>query len=339
MSRFMGPQTRRFVKRRQGGAAILMAMLTVVLVAALASATLWQQWRGIEIEAAERSRIASSWVLVGALDWARLILREDRGSADHLAEPWAVPLEAARLSTFLAADRSDALEADASQEAFLSGQITDLQSRLNVTNLVQGGKRNEPSYQAFLRLFKVLGLPPLELEVMANRLLQAQSEVPQSLLTGEAPAADTALTPQDVEQLRWLGVSAASLEVLRPFITVLPVITPVNLNTAPAEVIYAILPPLQMADALRFVRTRAGKQLNALADVSQATGQAQVKTDTQLHSVNSHFFEVGGQLRIGQTTVQEISVVQRDGLEVRVLWRKRGVAASSPAPTMADPLP
>ena len=324
--------------QKQRGAAILTAMLTVVLVASLASATLWQQWRGVEIEAAERSRIASSWVLVGALDWARLILREDarKGGADHLAEPWAIPLEPARLSTFLAADRSDTLEADASQEAFLAGQITDLQSRLNVTNLVQGAKRDEPSYQAFLRLFELLGLPPLELEVMVNRLLQAQSEVPRSLLTGGAPAADTALTPQDLDQLTWLGVSGASIEVLRPFVTVLPVKTPVNLNTASAEVVFAALPTLQMADARRLVSVRANKYLFALADVGSAVGQSQLKTDDNLHSVSLRYFEVAGQLRIGPTTVQEVSVVQRDGLNVSVLWRKRGVAASRPPPTMAD---
>jgi hypothetical protein len=53
------------------------------------------------------------------------------GGADHLAEPWAVPLQEARLSTFLAADRNVAQVDDASTDttdAFLSGQITDMQA-------------------------------------------------------------------------------------------------------------------------------------------------------------------------------------------------------------------
>ena len=93
-------------RARQAGAALLAAMLTVALVAAFAAAALWQQWRAVEIEAAERARLQSAWILTGALDWARLILREDArsGGADHLAEPWAVPLQEARLSTFLAAN-------------------------------------------------------------------------------------------------------------------------------------------------------------------------------------------------------------------------------------------
>lgn len=78
----------------QRGAALLAAMLTVTLVATFAAAALWQQWRAVEVETAERARLQSAWILVGALDWSRLILREDAitGGADHLAEPWAVPL-------------------------------------------------------------------------------------------------------------------------------------------------------------------------------------------------------------------------------------------------------
>ena len=56
---------------------LLAAMLTVTLVATLATAALWQQWRAVEIEAADRSRVQAGWILTGAMDWSRLILRED----------------------------------------------------------------------------------------------------------------------------------------------------------------------------------------------------------------------------------------------------------------------
>ena len=89
-------------RERQFGAALLTAMLTVTLVATFAAAALWQQWRSAEVEAAERGRTQAAWVLVGALDWSRLILREDARAAgsggvgaDYLAEPWASPKPAA----------------------------------------------------------------------------------------------------------------------------------------------------------------------------------------------------------------------------------------------------
>ena len=312
----------------QRGAAILTAMLTVVLVATLASATLWQQWRGVEIEAALRSRTQSAWVLTGALDWARLILREDgrKGGADHLAEPWAVPLEQARLSTFLAADRSDALEADATQDAFLSGRIVDLQSRLNVTNLVQQGKVHQPSRLAFARLFDLLNLPASELNAMAENLLLAQASSADMAPSSEAP-----LWPQDLDQLAWLGLSATSIVQLRPYVTVLPVPTPVNLNTASAEVVYACVEGYEMADANRLLRARDLVHLSALGDALKAGGNASAQLNDAQHGVSSRFFEVDGMLQLEQTTVYEHSVVQRDGMEVKTLWRQRGVLPA-PAP-------
>lgn len=320
--------------KAQRGAAILTAMLTVVLVATLAASTLWQQWRGVEVETAERARTQSGWVLVGALDWARLILREDarKGGADHLAEPWAVPLAQARLSTFLAADRSDALAADEAQDAFLSGQITDLQSRLNVANLVLDGKIHEPSRLAFSRLFKQLSLPEHELARMADQLLLAQASggAAQGAEAAPPPSGAAPLMPQDFEQLAWLGLSAQTLTVLRPFVTVLPVRTPVNLNTAPVEVIYACVKKFDLADAHAFVTTRNLTHFASLQDVLKATGSAATEFNQTQHSVTSQFFEVRGQLQIEQTRVQAQSVVQRENQEVKTLWQKRGAAPVMP---------
>ncbi len=317
----------RFVPPTQRGAAILTAMLTVVLVAALAASALWQQWRSVEVEAAERSRTESAWVLTGALDWARLILREDarKGGADHLAEPWAVPLEQARLSTFLAADRNDALAAEEAQDAFLSGQIIDLQSRLNVANLVQGGKVDEPSQRAFERLFEVLNLPGSELSVLIDHLRRAQS----STTAGGSDLA-VPLWPQQLDDLAWLGVSQGTIARLREYVTILPVPTPVNLNTAAAETIYACVPGFELADANHLVRSRALTHLSSLADAVKASGNASAKLTEGQHSVATRFFEIRGRLQIEHTVVQEQSVVQRDGLAVKVLFRKRGVVDPGP---------
>jgi len=307
---------------RQRGAAILTAMLTVVLVATLAAGALWQQWRGIEVEAAERSRTQMAWILTGALDWARLILREDarQGGADYLAEPWAVPLEQARLSTFLAFDRSDALAADEASDAFLSGRILDLQSRLNITNLVQDGKVHEPSRLAFERLFKLLNLPAPELRAFTAQLLLAQDKTPQ---------ANAPLWPQDIDQLAWVGLSARSLAVLRPFITLLPMATTVNLNTASAEVIYASVESFELADAHKLVASRQAAHFATLEDARKAVGKPSTLNDAQ-HTYKTDFFEVRGNLQVDQTTAQEISVVRRDGPGVKTLLRQRGVVVAMP---------
>lgn len=310
---------------RQAGAALLMAMLTVALVASLAAGALWQQWRSAEVETAERARVQSLWLLSGALDWARLILREDArsGGADYLSEPWAVPLEEARLSTFLATDKNSAPEDDASaSQTFLSGLITDLQARLNVTNLVDNAKVSEPSLKAFAKLFEMLGLPPGELTALAENLRRALNADPENAAARQAP-----LLPQRVDQLVWLGLSQPSLTALRPYITLLPVRTPVNLNTASATVLSACIPSLDMAQAQRLVNTRQANHFRTLAEVTAQLGQTAVPLDAALHSVNSRFFEVQGKLRLDQIVVEEHSVVQRDGLDVKTLWRDRGASS------------
>src|SRR5450631_895147 len=107
--------------RPQRGAALLTAMIIVTLVATLAASMVWQQWRAVQVESAERARTQAAWILSGALDFARLILREDQRSnrPTALTEPWATPLAESRLSTFLAVDKSNT---DDGPEAFLSGR-------------------------------------------------------------------------------------------------------------------------------------------------------------------------------------------------------------------------
>lgn len=299
---------------RQRGAALLAAMLTVTLVATFAASALWQQWRGVEVEAAERARVQIAWLLTGALDWSRLILREDArsGAVDHLAEPWAVPLQEARLSSFLAFDKNSANDA---QDAFLSGQITDLQSRLNVFNLAEGDKVSEPALKAFIKLFDLLGLPPAELSLLVRNLRLAHD-------TRAPTQADplTPLPPQRVEQLVWLGLSPSTLSRLAPYITLLPERTLVNLNTASASVIYASIPAFEMGDAQRLVSARARAHFRTLGDAGLAAA-----LPDQI-SVASRFFEVRGRLRLESTTVEERSWLQRDGLDVKTLWRERSVA-------------
>ena len=316
------------------GAALLAAMLTVSLVAMLAAGAAWQQWRTVEVESTERQHAQAQWLLLGALDWARIILREDARSGnadaptDHLAEPWAIPLQEARLSTFLEANSnssavnksvtngnstiSNTFSEDAlTQEVYLSGQIIDLQARMNVSNLLQGSQIDLKSLQAFERLFEALSLPTAQLNTLAQGLVAAQQQ------KDGAP-----LMPQRVSQLTWLGLTPQTLNSLASYITVLPTRTPVNLNTAPPVVIYASVAGLSLADAKRLSDQRAQNPWSSL-DAFQKAASKPVSLDGT-HSVNSRFFEVVGRLRMPATSLVERSVVQRDQVDVKVLWRESG---------------
>ena len=340
------------------GVALLAAMLTVTLVATFAAAALWQQWRAVEVETAERARMQASWVLIGAIDWSRLILREDGrgGGADHLAEPWAVPLEEARLTSFLASDKnvsSDALEG--LPDAFLSGRIVDAQSKLNVLNLVDGGKPVPAAVAAFTKLFSRLGLPPQELSAMTASLQRAvpiaatitNTTTTTTTTTGaatatstattssqstnaSAPSADAPLLPQQMAQLVWLGLSRSTVTALEPYITILPVRTPININTAGPEVLYASMPKLDMAGAQRLVSLRTRSHFKTLGEATDKVANAQIVDQQQ--DVSTNYFEILGKLRLDRTWVEERSLVRREGLEVTIIWRERGAGTTNSLP-------
>lgn len=312
--------------RRQRGAALLAAMLTVMLVATLASAALWQQWRDVEIESAERNRVQANWLLLGALDWSRVILQEDSranrsNQIDHLGEPWAVPLQEARLSTFLAAQNNvsqiDEGLADV-QEAFLSGEIVDLQSRLNLRNLLgsPGQPLAEEQVRPFMRLFARLGLPGSAAMQLALALQQAAAGA-----AGESRP-NAPLMPRTVRQLTWLGLDAQLVARIEPYVTLLPERTPVNINTASAEVIWASAEELDWAKANQLVQLRANAPFKTLAAAMQALGISG-GLDSNAHSVFTQYFEARGRLRLGDNMLSLRSVIQRHDMAVTTLWQER----------------
>jgi general secretion pathway protein K len=149
------------------------------------------------------------------------------------------------------------------------------------------------------------------------------------LKPGEGADPLTPLLPQTVEQLVWLGLSPQTVAALRPYVTLLPERTPLNINTASAEVIQATVPGVQKADATRLVNAREQAHFATLTDAARlmpALGDAGVSSQL---AVNSRFFEVRGRVRLDRAVVEEVSVVQRDGVNVRTLKRERGPAPDS----------
>jgi general secretion pathway protein K len=315
---------------KQRGAALLMAMLTVALVATFAAAALWQQWRSVEVETAERARIQSSWILTGALDWARLLLREDsfgRGATqvDHLGEPWAVPLQEARLSSFLAADKNNTATdfGPEMMEAFLSGQIIDEQSMMNLNNMIVGAKPDEHRIAAFARLFAILQLPESELTKLHENLRFA---IAAGLVTPSPPQAP--LQPKRLSELVWLGISPATISALEPYVTIIPrTDTALNVNTASPEAIAAVR-GIDLADAQRMVQVRStGTYFRSFEDFEAhlASQAPYVAAEDYPLDVKSNFFEVRARLRLDKLVVEERSVLERIGLDkVRVVSRERG---------------
>lgn len=328
----------------QRGAALLLAMVILTLVATLASGMVWQQWRAIQVESAERARTQASWLLTGALDWARLLLREDgRGlsgssaKVDHLGEPWATPLGKTRMSTFLGTGDDSAGGID----AFLVGQIIDAQSRYNLSNLYTevDAEGMVKEIEILKRLCEVIGLPVDIAPRIAIPLLRAAARrgeggVPPGNMTSndtEEDKLDSPIMPTTVDELVWLGIDPDVVRRLAPFVEILPGRTTVNLNTAGPEVLMAVLGGIDRSSAERIIQARRALSNgfeSPLMALAQIPGGATI--DAKHAGVNSIYFEVRGQLRYEETTVEQRSLVRREGTEVTIIRRERVRPESTP---------
>lgn len=310
--------TRKPCPTPQRGAALLLALLSVTLMATLASASLWQIWRITSVESAERAGQQVHWLLLGAHDWARVVMREDAlgGQTDHLGEPWAVPLQEASLSDFLAAAPGNERQASTplAEQVFLSGEIQDMQARLNVRNLVVNGTLDETELRLWRRLYQQLALPVSDLAPWTQAYLRALTAPP----TQDAP-----LVPQRVSQLTWLGMPVAHLTRLTPYITLLPSPTPVNLYTAGTPVLTAVVPGLGTAGTNRWETARQQGAWRTLADATPPLGNLAAPLNPLRHSLQSSFFEVNARLRMNDIALRETALIRRDGLQTHTVWLER----------------
>ena len=302
------------MRARPAGAALLSALLTAALVAGLATTALWQNWQAVQRESALRQQWQTRWLMRAALDWTLAVLASDKLPAvDHLGEDWSRGLERTALNAMLLTPDGTVQAAGPavpSPGPWLSVRISDAQARLNLLNLLEGPSLSAQWLPVFARLFDQLGLPAQELEVLGRELLRASAGT-----AGERPGG-AALMPERAGDLLWLGLSPASVQALRPHLSVLPGRLSVNLNTAEATVLQAVLgaPPAQVQQLLDRRRTRP------FLSVDEALAGLQAARD--MLSVQTQFFGVEIQIELGSEWQQRQSaLIQRQGENLRVLWR------------------
>ena len=332
------------MRRRQSGAALLLALLIMTLVATLAAGMVWLQWRGIEVEAAERARTQAEWLLNASLDWGNLILKSSARTnhlEDDLGQPWATPLEETKLSSFLSADGNH--QDDGGPEAYLSGQITDAEGKYNLYNIILDPTKFDEINR--LRIIcQAVGVPLNTADTIGSGLRDSSNAVTNAAQNGQSgQGGDSIMMPVQIEDLAWYGIDPKVLQQLKPFIELLPptigqapALTTINANTAPPEVLMAALPGITRAQAQQVILRRQAKPLGSVKDIWDALGlpasapwvnplPAPSPKDNQVAVLSGHF-EIFGQLRYEQHVIRELSVVYRSANPfdpIKVLRRER----------------
>jgi len=342
-------------RAKQQGAAIISALLVVALSAILVSGMLWRQQ--VQIRRIENQRLLSQaqWVARGALDWTRLILRSEGDTSagiTYLGGLWGVPIAKTRLSDFLG--QIGEVRAEQGVATYLSGSIEDAQAKFNLRNLVASPapgvlQLNMEQIGAYQRLLVSLGVNS---QLAKSTAVQMRASLAQSAtrfqtvtsLTGtpatppiqggatgggnytdnpglEDSNENAALAPLQMTGVDSLldipGYTPEMVARLRPFVTVLPTASAVNMNTASAEVIAAVVPGMNLSSAQAFVARRQTVFFRNVADVQLAlrgAGVQSVSIDTSELDVNTNYFLIHGRVQHERAQVDRTTLVYRDAL-------------------------
>jgi len=275
------------VRARQRG----VALITVLLVFALATVIAAEMLRRSQLSLRSVGNLLSSrqayYYALGGEAYARQILAKDVldgfGAIDTLQEPWARTKDQPPFTI---------------DNGNMKIEIKDLQGRFNLNDVIDGnGIRSDSGFAQFQQLLSVLQLNPKYAAEWSDWLDTDQKTAPNGAEDADYPNYRTANRAEsDISALRLLrSMQAEDYAKLAPHVAVLPkqvmsplglpisISAPMNVNTADAGALRAILGEAQVAQVL--VRQQSGGY-KSIDEVPQAgIGGAQL-------AVSSSFFEV-----------------------------------------------
>jgi len=304
---------------RQRGVAVITALLLTTLAVTIVASLFWQQQVQVRSIENQRLQLQKQWVLRGALDWAMLILREDfkHSSTDNLDEPWSVPLAETRLDQYVENDNS----LDDFAGATLSGGISDAQARYNLANLCPNGTVDPAEVAVFARLLRNANLVPDLAQAAANSMAAALKK-PEAAPPGQdnLPAPQPVVFAHTTDLLAVPGFTPQAIETLKDLIIILPRPTPVNVNTAPVEVLAARIDSLTLADAAVLAESRNTASFRDLADFSHRLPGKVLSTSASDVSIATNYFLVNGNVRMSRAGLSIQALIERNASSTKLLW-------------------
>jgi len=116
-------------------------------------------------------------------------------------------------------------------------------------------------------------------------------------------------------------MNAQAMMRVAPFVTALPGDTPVNVNTAPAEVLAAILTGIEPGALAALVAERKQHPFTSIADFRAKLPSSASLIDPDLVSVETHYFLVFVRARQGETIANAQALIRRDAAASSIVWQ------------------
>jgi general secretion pathway protein K len=301
---------------RQRGVALITAIVLVAIATVLAVHIGTRAALDLR-RTAGLAALDQGWhVALGAEAWAAEILGEDVENdpgIDHLAEAWAQPLPG--------------LPIDGGE---VRGALEDMQGRFNLNNLVTPDRiANPKAIELFGRLLVQVGAQPRWATIMADWLDMDTMPDPEgaedgTYLSQNPPyRAANAVVTTTTEMLALPGMTREEFERIRPYVAALPVGTRINLCTAKAPVLAALIEGgTNFGDAEQLATNRKDGCFPTREDLQTDPSWNAIK---DIVDQKSDWFRAVTAVRIGTSEFTLYSLIERNGpTAIRTVLRSTG---------------
>lgn len=298
---------------RQRGAALILAILTVALVATLAAAVTADYGAAVASVSGRHDQAQARLLARGAVDWARNVLAEDKlhgNPIDYAGEVWATHVPPTPV-----------------EEGEVSGEIQDLSGRFDLNRLVSNGVADPDQVTAYERLLTLLGVTDARARDLAAALLgwlgvgsAGEADWYAAQMPPRLPAKALLLDVDELALVR--GYDPALVALLRPFVAALPQPAGLNVNTASAEVLAAMLPRLSLDSARMIAAQQQGAPFKDLADFRARIANSSNSVGDAHFAVSSRYFLASGRARFGEATTSMQVLLDRRNPWPEIVWQK-----------------
>jgi general secretion pathway protein K len=320
-------------RKRQRGVALIVAVLIAALATMLAASVSFKGYMDQRRTGNALAMDQGFEVALGGEAWAADALRRDKqqsAKTDDFTEEWATPIPPIPLDDGKGNTYGD-----------FEGQLEDMQGRFNLNSLVvlEGGQlKTDPlAIARFERLLELLEMETKWAKVIADWIdSDVQPEFPDGAedptYTGLSPPYRTANMPvtRASELLSLVGFGLDRYRKLEPFVTALPIGTPINLCTASPELLDALVAGRRQFTMARdnTAETRKQRCFPTKQDYESAlsTEEKQELVQGKVIDQTSSYFRATIWVTIGTTQYTLYSLLYRSGNNglVRPILRSHG---------------
>jgi len=301
----------------QQGVALLTILLMVAMATILATSLLMKQQRLVrESSVLLRQNQSTQYALAGERFLTELLAADQQSGAatDHLGELWAKPTPPYPV-----------------EDGMVSGKLIEQSGRFNLNNLYHDGQPDAEALALFGRILVQVGLSA----DLADAVLDWQD--PDDTITGAAGAEDGFYQGQQpsyrsanrpllsVQELRLVRgfESAEVFDLIEPYVSAVPNFATVNLNTAQAPVLAALVDGMDRNSIGTWVsrRDQNAEPVEQVAAFWDTAGQSQVTPEQRTQAqrflaVNSRYYQAQVTVLLSGRTRQLTSDFYRDGAKV-----------------------